>query len=58
PAKKMTKSDFDVAQVARDEEVARQLELELQAEPSSNRKKERAKFLAETIVVQRKFRAA
>nr|GEU32992.1 hypothetical protein [Tanacetum cinerariifolium] len=31
-AKKMTKSDFDAAQIARDEEIARQLEVELQAE--------------------------
>nr|GEV53183.1 reverse transcriptase domain-containing protein [Tanacetum cinerariifolium] len=30
--KKMTKSDFDAAQIARDEEIARQLEVELQAE--------------------------
>nr|GFC57547.1 hypothetical protein [Tanacetum cinerariifolium] len=27
--KKMTKSDFDVAQIVRDEEIARQLEVEL-----------------------------
>nr|GEZ92015.1 hypothetical protein [Tanacetum cinerariifolium] len=31
-AKKMTKSDFDPAQIAKDEEIARQLEVELQAE--------------------------
>nr|GEY32415.1 xylulose kinase-1 [Tanacetum cinerariifolium] len=31
-AKKMSKSDFDAAQIARDEEIARQLEVELQAE--------------------------
>nr|GEV57331.1 hypothetical protein [Tanacetum cinerariifolium] len=31
-AKKMTKSDFDAAQIARDEEIDRQLEVELQAE--------------------------
>nr|GFA93916.1 hypothetical protein [Tanacetum cinerariifolium] len=31
-AKKMTKSDFDATQIARDEEIARQLEVELQAE--------------------------
>ncbi|GKB17703.1 hypothetical protein Tco_0851626 [Tanacetum coccineum] len=40
PAKKMTRSDFDTAQVARDEEVARQLELELQAEVERERQKE------------------
>ncbi|GKF45724.1 hypothetical protein Tco_0135526, partial [Tanacetum coccineum] len=32
PAKKMTKSDFDADKIARDEEVARQLEVEWQAE--------------------------
>nr|GEV51485.1 hypothetical protein [Tanacetum cinerariifolium] len=31
-AKKITKSDFDAAQIARDEEIARQLKVELQAE--------------------------
>nr|GFB99551.1 hypothetical protein [Tanacetum cinerariifolium] len=30
-AKKMTKSDFDAAQIARDEEITRQLEVELQS---------------------------
>ncbi|GKB55516.1 hypothetical protein Tco_0906269, partial [Tanacetum coccineum] len=40
PAKKMTKSDFDVAQVARDEEVARQLEVKLQAEVERERQRE------------------
>nr|GEW25330.1 hypothetical protein [Tanacetum cinerariifolium] len=38
--KKMTKSDFDVAQIARDEEIARQLEVELQAELERERQKE------------------
>ncbi|GJV68282.1 hypothetical protein Tco_1483791, partial [Tanacetum coccineum] len=37
PAKKMTKSDFDAAQVARDEEVARQVEVEWQAEVERER---------------------
>ncbi|GKE95732.1 hypothetical protein Tco_1580587 [Tanacetum coccineum] len=37
PAKKMTRSDFDAAQVARDAEVARQLEVELQAEVERER---------------------
>ncbi|GJT68874.1 hypothetical protein Tco_1020354 [Tanacetum coccineum] len=46
PAKKMTRSDFDVAQVARDAEVARQLEVELQAEEKYT-VDERAKLLAE-----------
>ncbi|GJW53773.1 putative ribonuclease H-like domain-containing protein [Tanacetum coccineum] len=40
PAKKMTRSDFDAAQVARDAEVARQLEVELQAEVERERQKE------------------
>ncbi|GJT48800.1 hypothetical protein Tco_0974957 [Tanacetum coccineum] len=40
PAKKMTRSDFDAAQVARDAEVARQLEVELQAEVEKERQRE------------------
>ncbi|GKA74380.1 hypothetical protein Tco_0780682 [Tanacetum coccineum] len=40
PAKKMTRSDFDDAQVARDAEVARQLEVELQAEVERKRQRE------------------
>nr|GEW35200.1 hypothetical protein [Tanacetum cinerariifolium] len=43
-AKKMSKSDFDAAQIARDEEIARQLEVELQTEYTVD---ERAKLLAE-----------
>nr|GFA31602.1 hypothetical protein [Tanacetum cinerariifolium] len=39
-AKKMTKSDFDAAQIARDEEIARQLEVELQAELERERWRE------------------
>nr|GEX80642.1 copia protein [Tanacetum cinerariifolium] len=39
-AKKMTKSDFDAAQIARDEEIARQLEVELQAELERERQRE------------------
>ncbi|GJV86641.1 hypothetical protein Tco_1530579 [Tanacetum coccineum] len=99
PAKKMTRSDFDAAQIARDAEIARQLQVDLQAEVERERQREeeaskaaiaemydevqagidadalfaaklqqeereeytieeRAKFLAETIVAQRKFRAA
>ncbi|GJW50727.1 hypothetical protein Tco_0092078 [Tanacetum coccineum] len=77
PAKKMTRSDFDAAQIARDAEIARQLQVDLQAEfqagiaaehcfaakPQTEEREEytieeRAKFLAETIVAQRKFRAA
>ncbi|GKA95215.1 hypothetical protein Tco_0817253 [Tanacetum coccineum] len=55
PVKKMTRSDFDAAQIARDAEIARQLQVDLQAEYTIE---ERAKFLAETIIAQRKFRAA
>ncbi|GJY04390.1 putative ribonuclease H-like domain-containing protein [Tanacetum coccineum] len=99
PAKKMTKSDFDAAQIARDVELARQLEIDLKAEVERERKREeeaskaaiaemydevqagidadalfaaklqqeereeytieeRAKFLAETIAAQRKFKDA
>ncbi|GJU71536.1 putative reverse transcriptase domain-containing protein [Tanacetum coccineum] len=99
PAKKMTRSDFDAAQIARDAEIARQLQVDLQAEVERERQREeeaskaaiaemydevqagidadalfaaklqqeereeytieeRAKFLAETIAAQRKFRAA
>ncbi|GKE57266.1 hypothetical protein Tco_1496451 [Tanacetum coccineum] len=39
-AKKMTKSDFDAAQVARDEEVARKLEVEWQAKVERERQRE------------------
>nr|GEW42275.1 uncharacterized mitochondrial protein AtMg00810-like [Tanacetum cinerariifolium] len=39
-AKKMTKSDFDAAQIARDEEIARQLEVELQAKVEKERQRE------------------
>ncbi|GJS20644.1 hypothetical protein Tco_0449276 [Tanacetum coccineum] len=99
PAKKMTRSDFDAAHIARDAEIARQLQVDLQAELERERQREeeaskaviaeiydevqagidadalftaklqqeereeytideRAKFLAETIAAQRKFRAA
>ncbi|GJZ28353.1 putative ribonuclease H-like domain-containing protein [Tanacetum coccineum] len=37
PKKKITRSDFDAAQIARDEEVTRQLEVELQAEVERER---------------------
>ncbi|GKA22325.1 hypothetical protein Tco_0708287 [Tanacetum coccineum] len=40
PAKKMTRSDFDAAQVTRDVEVARQLEVELQAKVERERQRE------------------
>ncbi|GKF09543.1 hypothetical protein Tco_0043767 [Tanacetum coccineum] len=94
----MTRSDFDAAQIARDAEIARQLQVDLQAEVERERQREeeaskaaiaetydevqagidadalfaaklqqeereeytieeRAMFLAETIVAQRKFRA-
>ncbi|GJV06523.1 hypothetical protein Tco_1344179 [Tanacetum coccineum] len=39
-AKKMTRSDFDAAQVARDAKVARQLKVELQAEVERERQRE------------------
>ncbi|GKE69933.1 hypothetical protein Tco_1528005 [Tanacetum coccineum] len=99
PVNKMAKSDFDAAQIARDAEIARQLEVDWKAEEERKRHreeeaskaaiaemydevqaginadalfaaklqkeereeytiKERAKFLAETITAQRKFRAA
>ncbi|GKC29081.1 hypothetical protein Tco_1036375, partial [Tanacetum coccineum] len=60
PEKKMTRSDFDATQIARDAEIARQLQVDLQAEEEREEYtiEERAKFLAETIVAQRKFRAA
>ncbi|GJV25045.1 hypothetical protein Tco_1377740 [Tanacetum coccineum] len=99
PAKKMTRSDFDAAQIARDAEIARKLKVDLQAEVERERQreeeaskasiaemydevqagidadalfaaklqqeereeytiKERAKYLAETIAAQIKFRAA
>ncbi|GJS64865.1 putative ribonuclease H-like domain-containing protein [Tanacetum coccineum] len=40
PAKKMTRSDFDAAQAARDAEVARQLEVELHVEVERERQRE------------------
>ncbi|GKA30807.1 hypothetical protein Tco_0717112 [Tanacetum coccineum] len=40
PAKKMTRSDFDVAQIARDAEIARQLQVDLQAEVERERQRE------------------
>ncbi|GJS14397.1 putative ribonuclease H-like domain-containing protein [Tanacetum coccineum] len=40
PAKKMTRSDFNDAQVARDAEVSRQLEVELQAKVERERQRE------------------
>ncbi|GJW17574.1 putative ribonuclease H-like domain-containing protein [Tanacetum coccineum] len=57
PAKKMTRSKFNTAQIAKN---ARQLQEDLQAEEEREEYtiEERAKFLAETIAAQRKFRAA
>nr|GEY76402.1 hypothetical protein [Tanacetum cinerariifolium] len=52
PAKKMTRSDLDAAQIAKDAKVAR---LEEKEEYTIEK---RAKFLAKTIVAQRRFRAA
>ncbi|GJY81351.1 hypothetical protein Tco_0494102 [Tanacetum coccineum] len=40
PAKKMTRSDFDAAQIARDAEITRQLHVDLQAEVERERQKE------------------
>ncbi|GJZ76533.1 putative ribonuclease H-like domain-containing protein [Tanacetum coccineum] len=40
PAKKMTRSDFDAAQIARDTEIARQLQVDLQAEVERERQRE------------------
>nr|GEX14538.1 ribonuclease H-like domain-containing protein [Tanacetum cinerariifolium] len=39
-AKKMTKSDFDAARIARDEEIVRQLKVELQAKVERERQRE------------------
>nr|GEX95966.1 hypothetical protein [Tanacetum cinerariifolium] len=39
-AKKMTKIDFDASQITRDEEIARQLEVELQTEVERERQRE------------------
>ncbi|GKB42858.1 putative ribonuclease H-like domain-containing protein, partial [Tanacetum coccineum] len=43
PAKKMTRSDFDAAQIARDAEIARQLQVDLQAEVERERQKGKKK---------------
>ncbi|GJY74798.1 ribonuclease H-like domain-containing protein [Tanacetum coccineum] len=51
PAKKITRSNSDAAQVARDAEVAKQLEVELQAEYTVD---ERAKLLAELFKRRKK----
>ncbi|GJR76671.1 putative ribonuclease H-like domain-containing protein [Tanacetum coccineum] len=40
PAKKMTRSDFDAAHIARDAEIARQLQVNLQAEVERERQRE------------------
>ncbi|GJV99918.1 reverse transcriptase domain-containing protein [Tanacetum coccineum] len=40
PAKKMTRSDFDAAQIARDAEIARQLQVDLQAEVEREKQRE------------------
>ncbi|GJV10050.1 hypothetical protein Tco_1351591 [Tanacetum coccineum] len=40
PAKKMTRSDFDAAQITRDVEIARQLQVDLQAEVEKERQRE------------------
>ncbi|GKE30149.1 hypothetical protein Tco_1445533 [Tanacetum coccineum] len=40
PAKKMTRSDFDAAQIVRDAEIARQLQVDLQAEVEKERQRE------------------
>ncbi|GJY76594.1 hypothetical protein Tco_0481710 [Tanacetum coccineum] len=70
--KKVKKSDFDAAQIARDAEIAQSVTSDLQSRGGKGRQMEekgikvliaesmigRAKFLAETITAQRKFRAA
>ncbi|GJX91054.1 hypothetical protein Tco_0344380 [Tanacetum coccineum] len=65
PAKKMTRSDFDAAQVARDAEVARQLEVELQAEVEKERQREEqasmdyiANLYDEALYIKEQERAA
>nr|GEU71749.1 ribonuclease H-like domain-containing protein [Tanacetum cinerariifolium] len=79
PAKKMTRSDLDAAQIVKDAKVARLVyeeelaKLEREKEKRQREEKaykatieereeytikERAKFLAETIAAQRRFRAA
>ncbi|GJR98534.1 putative ribonuclease H-like domain-containing protein [Tanacetum coccineum] len=63
PTKKMTRSDFDAAQITRDAKIARQLQVDLQAKLQQEEREEytieeRAKFLAKIITAQRKFRAA
>ncbi|GJS79981.1 putative ribonuclease H-like domain-containing protein [Tanacetum coccineum] len=45
PAKKMTRSDFDAAQVARDVEVSRQLEVELQEDMERERQREEKAYM-------------
>ncbi|GJR76928.1 hypothetical protein Tco_0089293 [Tanacetum coccineum] len=40
PAKKMTRSDFDAAQIARDAKIARQLQVDLQEEVERDRQRE------------------
>ncbi|GJR97132.1 putative ribonuclease H-like domain-containing protein [Tanacetum coccineum] len=40
PKKKMTRSDFDAAQIARDAEIARQLQVDLQAKVERERQRE------------------
>ncbi|GJT20954.1 hypothetical protein Tco_0890891 [Tanacetum coccineum] len=69
PTKKMTKSDFDAAQIDRDAEMYDEVQAGIdvdalfvaklqQEEREEYTLEDRAKFLAETIAVQRKFRAA
>nr|GEW92269.1 retrovirus-related Pol polyprotein from transposon TNT 1-94 [Tanacetum cinerariifolium] len=59
--KKMSRSDFDAAQIAKDAEAARLVYEEKLAELKREKEeytiKERAKFLAETIAAQRRFKA-
>nr|GEU38728.1 ribonuclease H-like domain-containing protein [Tanacetum cinerariifolium] len=56
PAKKMTRSDLDAAQIAKDAKVSRLVYEEEEREEYIIIERER--FLAKTIVAQRKFRAA
>ncbi|GKA69028.1 hypothetical protein Tco_0775092 [Tanacetum coccineum] len=56
PAKKMTRSDFDAAQIARDVEIARQLQVDLQAEVE--RERQREEEASKAAIAETKFKAA
>ncbi|GJW91062.1 hypothetical protein Tco_0168615 [Tanacetum coccineum] len=46
PVKKMTRNDFDAGQIARDAEIARQLQVDLQAEVERERQREEEAYKA------------